>query len=88
LGWVMVESPELNGSGDEQAEGRERGKVRQVLWNREASRIGLEGITVTMRYGERKGDDGGGLDGECVLMWKDRPIRGLSQRAGGEEAVE
>ena len=67
MGWIMVE----NEDG--------KGRVRQMLWNRAAAKIGLEGVTVTMRYGERKDDGEGGLKGECVLLWKDRPIEGLPE---------
>lgn len=68
MGWVMLENGEGVGLG--------MGRVRQVLWNRAAANIGLEGITVTMRYGEKKDGGSGGLNGECALLWKDRLIEG------------
>jgi Protein of unknown function (DUF2034) len=68
MGWIMVET-----EGD-------KGKVRQVLWNRAAANIGLEGITVTMRYGENKEGGDGALDSECALMWKDKMIEGLPHK--------
>jgi Protein of unknown function (DUF2034) len=75
MGWIMVENEDGTG------------RVRQMLWNRAAANIGLEGITVTMRYGESRDDADGGLQGECVLMWKERPIEGLPDGQGqkGEE---
>lgn len=75
MGWIMVDNQEG------------MGRVRQLLWNRTAARIGLEGVTVTMKYGEKKdGQEGeGGLDGECVLLWKDRPIEALPDVEGGKE---
>ncbi len=77
--WIMLENQ------------YSQGRIRQVLWNRAAAKIGLEGVTVTMKYGkkadgeEEQGD--GGLDGECLLLWKDRPIEALPDVEGeGEKA--
>jgi Protein of unknown function (DUF2034) len=67
MGWIMVEDED----------GKGKGRVRQALWNRAAANIGLEGITVTMKYGEKKQGEDGGLDRECMLLWKDKPIEGL-----------
>lgn len=66
MGWIMVEN--------EDGEGR----VKQVLWNRAAVNIGLEGITATVRYTEKNGCQDGALDNQCVLLWKGRPIEGQS----------
>lgn len=77
MGWVMLEN----------GEGVGMGRVRQVLWNRTAANIGLEGITVTMRYGEKKDGGSGSLGGECVLLWKDRLIEeGLTDVEAKEDA--
>ncbi len=75
MAWVMLE----NEDG--------RGRVRQMLWNRAAARIGLEGVTVTMKYGEKKRDGEvgeRGLDWECVLLWKDKPVEALPDLEGKE----
>ncbi len=79
MGWVMIENENRDG----------KGSVRQVLWNRAAANIGLEGITVTMKYREKtKGQDGSlGLDSECALLWKDKPVQGLPDVEGGKEDV-
>lgn len=75
MGWIMVEN-----------EGGE-GRVKQLLWNRAAANTGLEGITVTMRYGEKKGNEDGALDGQCALLWKDRPVQGLPAVESEKEDV-
>ena len=38
------------------------GEVRQFLWNPVAAQVGLEGLGVTVRYGERKGSTGGEME--------------------------
>jgi Protein of unknown function (DUF2034) len=68
MGWIMVENEE------------DKERVRQVLWNRAAANIGLEGITVTMRYGAKKEGGDGALDSECALLWKDKMIEGLPDK--------
>lgn len=75
MAWVMLDN-----------EG-EKGRVKQVLWNRAAANIGLEGVTVTMKYRPRGEGEDGGLDGECVLLWKDQPIERLPP-VGGEVGVQ
>ena len=95
LVWMMVEEVkegerERERQADEEEAKEEAvadqgiGKVRQVLWNRVAADMGLEGVTVAMRYpgkpGEKMEDDprGEGMEGECVLMWGDQPIQSIS----------
>jgi hypothetical protein len=81
--WVMVEE-----KGLEKKLGSGEGRVGQVLWNHAAARIGLEGVTVTARYADKRNDRGGdgdggaeGLERECVLLWNDKPVEGLPDEA-------
>lgn len=45
------------------------GHIRQILWNRKAEEIGLDGIGVGTRYPQ--GNDG---ESQLVLTWKGKPI--------------
>ena len=75
--WVMLEVLQQS-SGE--------GRVRQVLWNKAAGDVGLEGLDVTVRYGLPVEAGGGDEVGkECVLMWQGRPLPGLEEK---EESVK
>lgn len=80
MGWLMLESPAGQGRVSQ-------GRVSQLLWNRAAATIGLEGMTVTTKYGGKRDghDQDRGLDGDCALMWKDRPVAGLPELEMGKE---
>ena len=74
MAWVMLEVLQRDG-GD----GAGMGKVRQVLWNKAAAEVGLEGLDVTTRYDkavEREREVGK----ECALMWQGKPVPGLDER--------
>lgn len=47
------------------------GRVEQMLWNRRAAEVGLEGVGVTVKYGIGKGR---GKKGEIVLTWRGEEI--------------
>jgi hypothetical protein len=73
LGFLMVkpigqEGLVGDGSLGEGNEGNE-GKVLQFLWNQEAAQCGLEGLGVTMRYGEDPGMK------EVALTWNGWAIK-------------
>ena len=51
MGWIMLEGGAFTCG---------KGRVRQVLWNRAAAEVGLEGVEVTMKYGGMKGEGAGG----------------------------
>jgi hypothetical protein len=73
MAWVMLEVLQREGK-----DGRGIGKVRQMLWNKAAAEVGLEGLDVTMRYDralEKKREVGK----ECVLMWQEKPLPGLDE---------
>ncbi len=55
LGFVMV---------------RTDGRVEQLLWNRKAAEMGLEGVGVTIRYLPMEEGGDGGVAREVVLTWK------------------
>jgi hypothetical protein len=76
--WVMLEVRRQQGR--ESGVGDGEGRVRQVLWNKAAGQLGLEGLDVTMRYDKAmEGEDGVGK--ECVLMWQGRPVPGLDEQS-------
>lgn len=66
--WMMVE--------------QEEERVRQVLWNRKASEVGLEGLGVTVRYCGRAGEEQKGK--ELVLTWKGEVLPGLDVKKEGD----
>lgn len=74
--WVMLE---MQPRGNEEG-GDGRGKVKQVLWNKAASELGLEGLGVTVKYDSANGVDEG-VGKECALMWDGRPVPGLDAQA-------
>lgn len=49
------------------------GRVRQMLWNRAASAMGLQGLDVTMKY-EGTTDANGDAGKEVLLMWQGRKV--------------
>lgn len=79
MGWVMLETnTEGSSAGELESQSEERrgegvGKVKQVLWNKAASDVGLEGLNVTLKF-----DENGGK--ECVLMWQGKPVPGLNEQ--------
>lgn len=68
--WVMLE-------GGLKDEGQ--GKVRQILWNKAACDIGLEGLAVTVKYGSSSGGDEE-VKKECVLVWHGHVVPGLEEQ--------
>ena len=71
--WVMLEVPQR-----EKEDSMRIGKIRQMLWNKAAVEVGLEGLDVTMRYGkalEKEHEVGK----ECALMWQGKPVPGLDE---------
>jgi len=77
--WVMLERAE--GAGEGNGAG---GRVRQMLWNKAAREVGLEGLDVTVRY-DRTLDGEDGVGKECVLMWHGRPVLGMDN---GQQKVK
>jgi hypothetical protein len=55
------------------------GRVRQMLWNRAASNMGLEGLDVVMRYDGTRDDDGE-VGKEVILMWQGKSVLELGER--------
>lgn len=74
MAWVMLEVLQRDG-GD----GAGMGKVRQVLWNKAAAEVGLEGLDVTTRY-DKAVDREREVGKECALMWQGKPVPGLDER--------
>ena len=74
MAWVMMEVVRKEGEMD-------AGKLRQVLWNRAGSEMGLEGLDVTVKYGATtaKGEEGGK---EVLLMFQGRPLNGVDEQEG------
>jgi Protein of unknown function (DUF2034) len=90
MSWVMLEAEEFGEeevdiSSERVEEGdlfhaqRYVGKVRQILWNKAASTLGLEGLEVVAKYdGIARGQDGQGeVNKEVVLMWQGKVMSGL-----------
>ena len=75
MGWVMLESDPQSEDG--------RGKVRQVLWNKAASEVGLEGLSVTVKYDGADVQEGA-VGKECVLMWQGKSVSGLDEQGQKE----
>lgn len=74
MAWVMLEVLQRD-----RGDGAGMGKVRQVLWNKAAAEVGLEGLDVTTRYDkavEREREVGK----ECALMWQGKPVPGLDEK--------
>ena len=70
MAWVMLEvvkEGEMDG-----------GKLRQVLWNKVASEMGLEGMDVTVKYGDRA--EGEEVGKEVLLMCQGRPLIGVDEQ--------
>jgi hypothetical protein len=70
MAWVMLEVLQHDGG---------MGKVRQVLWNKAAAEVGLEGLDVTTRYDKAVGREHD-VGKECALMWQGKPVPGLDER--------
>jgi hypothetical protein len=58
--------------GDQNVPGQ-LGHVRQMLWNRAASGLGLEGLDVVMKYDGTRSKNGD-VGKEVKLMWQDRKV--------------
>jgi Protein of unknown function (DUF2034) len=74
MAWVMLEVLQREGE-----DSMGIGKMRQMLWNKAAAEVGLEGLDVTMRYDkalEKKREVGK----ECALMWQGKPVPGLDEK--------
>ena len=76
MAWVMLEVLQREGE-----DGIGIGKVRQMLWNKAAAEVGLEGLDVTMRY-DKAVEKECEVGKECALMWQGKPVPGLDE---GEE---
>jgi Restriction endonuclease len=60
------------GEGDQDVP-RQLGHVRQMLWNRAASAMGLEGVDVVMSYDGTRNQNGD-VGKEVMLMWQSRKV--------------
>lgn len=72
-----------NGTASMAGEFTRNGKVRQLLWNHEAAKNGLEGLGVTVRHGEKTGIENG-VAREVALMWNGRVITRTEGEEGGD----
>jgi hypothetical protein len=63
------------------------GKVRQLLWNHEAAKHGLEGLGVTVRHDEKLGVHAGTAK-EVALMWNGCVITESSGKEGSRGLEE
>ena len=54
------------------------GRVRQMLWNRAASNMGLEGLDVVMKYDGTRDEDGE-VGKEVMLMWQGNSVLELGE---------
>ncbi|KAK7413719.1 Cell morphogenesis protein PAG1 [Neonectria punicea] len=66
------------------------GEVKQLLWNQAAQEMGLEGVTVAVRYAGKEGGDGDkadDLEKQLVLMKGGKKLP-LLQKVRSVEAVE
>lgn len=76
--WVMLEIKQKRDDLDGIAQ-EEVGRVRQVLWNKVAAEMGLEGLTVTVKYEGAPNGTEQEMGKECVLMWSGKPVPGLEE---------
>ena len=76
--WVMLQVVQRQRGGEDGAGGGEE-TVRQVLWNKAAGDVGLEGLDVIIKY-DQAAEAATGIGKECVLMWQGRPVPGLDEQ--------
>ena len=70
----------VNGSGEGKPE--QLGRVCQMLWNRAASDLGLEGLEVVMKYDGTR-DENGEVGKEVKLMWQGKSVLEVPERSSG-----
>jgi hypothetical protein len=68
----------VNGTGDGKPE--QLGRVCQMLWNRAASEMGLEGLEVVMKYDGTRVENGE-VGKEVKLMWQGKSVLEVSERS-------
>ena len=83
VGFLMVDGGVNGSAGKGESGGAPReGRVRQFLWNHEATKKGLEGLGVTLRYGE---SGSGEVTKEVALMWNGWAITKAQEMDGEVE---
>ena len=68
----------VSGSGEGKPE--QLGRVCQMLWNRAASEMGLEGLEVVMKYDGTR-DENGEVGKEVKLMWQGKSVLEVPERS-------
>jgi hypothetical protein len=68
----------VNGTGEGKPE--QLGRVCQMLWNRAASEMGLEGLEVVMKYDGMR-DENGEVGKEVKLMWQGKSVLEVPERS-------